>query len=125
MLRKLIHFILLLYILEQVTFKLQPMFKRSLTYVMGEDTDLGDEAVIFGEKHEFADFLWLPSQGKVVYRIDDRVPVNVSGNGLFNYLPFRSQSFVILAGNRYLGSFFISKILFNYTSYKYIIKVII
>ncbi|VVB03542.1 unnamed protein product [Arabis nemorensis] len=38
--------------------------------------DFADQAVTFGEKHEFADLLWLPSQGKVVYRRDDRVAVN-------------------------------------------------
>ncbi|CAN8248336.1 unnamed protein product [Cochlearia groenlandica] len=84
-------------VISQVTFKLQPMFKRSLTYDMTDDTDLGDQAETFGTKHEFADLLWLPSQGKVVYRIDDRVPVNVSGNGLFNFFPFRSQLSAALA----------------------------
>ncbi|KAG7534476.1 D-arabinono-1-4-lactone oxidase [Arabidopsis thaliana x Arabidopsis arenosa] len=90
----------LLGVIAQVTFKLQPMFKRSLTYEMKNDTDFGDQAVTFGEKHEFADFLWLPSQGKVVYRIDDRVPANVSGNGLFNFFPFRSQLSVAVAISR-------------------------
>ncbi|KAL1195207.1 putative L-gulonolactone oxidase 1 [Cardamine amara subsp. amara] len=84
-------------VISQVTFKLQPMFKRSLTYVMTDDTDFGDQAVNFGEKHEFADFIWLPSQGKVVYRIDDRVPANASGNGLFDFFPFRSQLSAALA----------------------------
>ncbi|VVB16214.1 unnamed protein product [Arabis nemorensis] len=71
--------------------------QRSLTYVMRNDSDFEDQAVTFGEKHEFADFLWLPSQGKVVYRMDDRVPVNTSGNGLFDFIPFRPQLFVALA----------------------------
>ncbi|KAG2261485.1 hypothetical protein Bca52824_068564 [Brassica carinata] len=84
-------------VISQVTFKLQPMFKRSLRYVMKNDSDFGDQAVTFGKKHEFADFIWLPSQGKVVYRIDDRVAVNTSGNGLFDFLPFRSQLSVALA----------------------------
>ncbi|AEE31461.1 D-arabinono-1,4-lactone oxidase family protein [Arabidopsis thaliana] len=84
-------------VISQVTFQLQPMFKRSLTFVMQNDSDFGDQAVTFGEKHEFADFLWLPSQGKVVYRMDDRVPVNTSGNGLFDFFPFRPQLSVALA----------------------------
>ncbi|XP_010507978.1 PREDICTED: L-gulonolactone oxidase 2 isoform X2 [Camelina sativa] len=67
-------------VISQVTFKLQPMFKRSLTYTMRNDSDFEDQAVTFGKKHEFADFIWLPSQGKVVYRRDDRVAVNTSGN---------------------------------------------
>ncbi|CAA7062533.1 unnamed protein product [Microthlaspi erraticum] len=84
-------------VISQVTFKLQPMFKRSLRFVMRNDTDLGDEAVVFGESHEFADFLWLPSQGKVVFRIDDRAPANLTGNGVFSYFPFRSQVSALLA----------------------------
>ena len=80
------------------------MFKRSIRYVMKNDSDFGDQAVTFGKKHEFADFVWLPSQGKVVYRMDDRVPVNTSGNGLFDLLPFRSQLSTALAIIRSSGS---------------------
>ncbi|XP_010451223.1 PREDICTED: probable L-gulonolactone oxidase 4 [Camelina sativa] len=87
-------------VISQVTFELQPMFKRSLTYDMINDSDFGDQAVSFGEKHEFADFIWLPSQGKVVYRIDDRVPLNTSGGGLFNFFPFRPQLSEALAIDR-------------------------
>ncbi|CAH8384111.1 unnamed protein product [Eruca vesicaria subsp. sativa] len=87
-------------VISQVTFKLQPMLKRSLTYVMRNDSNFGDEAVTFGEKHEFADFIWLPSQGKVVYRMDDRVPFNTSGDGLFDFFPFRPQLSAALAINR-------------------------
>ncbi|CAA7016050.1 unnamed protein product [Microthlaspi erraticum] len=78
-------------VISQVTFKLEPMFKRSLTYTMRSDSDFGEQAMTFGKKHEFADFIWLPSQGKVVYRRDDSVPVNTSGNGLFDLVLFRSQ----------------------------------
>ena len=87
----------------KVTFELQPMFKRSLTYVMRKDWDFGDQAVTFGEKHEFADFIWLPSQGKVVYRMDDRVPFKTSGDGLFDFFPFRPQLSSALALVRSLG----------------------
>ncbi|KAJ0266956.1 L-gulonolactone oxidase 4 [Hirschfeldia incana] len=87
----------LLGVISQVTFTLQSMFKRSLTYVMTNDSDFGDQASTFGERHEFADFLWLPSQGKVVYRVDDRVPTNASGDSVFSFFPFRSQVSVIVA----------------------------
>nr|AAO42132.1 unknown protein [Arabidopsis thaliana] len=89
-------------VISQVTFELQPMFKRSLNYVMRNDSDFGDQAVSFGERHEFADFLWLPSQGKVVYRMDGRVPLNTSGDGLFEFFPFRSQLSLVLAIDRSL-----------------------
>ncbi|CAE6054316.1 unnamed protein product [Arabidopsis arenosa] len=93
-------------VISQVTFKLQPMFKRSLTYTMRNDSDFEDQAVTFGKKHEFADFIWLPSQGKVVYRRDDRVAVNTSGNGLFDFLPFRSQLTAAIAIIRLSGIIF-------------------
>ncbi|KAH0859752.1 hypothetical protein HID58_088013 [Brassica napus] len=65
------------------------------------DSDFGVQALTFGEKHEFADFLLLPSQHKVVYRIDDRVPLNTSG--LFDFFPFRPQLSSALALVRSLG----------------------
>ncbi|CAH2071201.1 unnamed protein product [Thlaspi arvense] len=64
-------------VISQVTFELQPMFKRSLTYLMKDDLDFDDQDPIFGGIHEFADLVWLPSQGKVVYRMDDRVAKNL------------------------------------------------
>ncbi|KAL0720233.1 hypothetical protein Bca4012_034832 [Brassica carinata] len=84
-------------VISQVTFNLQPMFKRSLKYVMKNDLDFDDQPLTFGKKHEFADFVWFPSQGKVVYRMDDRVAVNTTGNGLYDFLPFRSQPSAVLA----------------------------
>ncbi|XVF33090.1 hypothetical protein REPUB_Repub17cG0138300 [Reevesia pubescens] len=84
-------------VISQVTFKLQPLFKRSITYVKKDDTDLGDEAVTFGKLHEFADIFWYPSQRKAVYRIDDRVSSNASGNGLYDFTPFRSTPSLTLA----------------------------
>ncbi|XWS31985.1 hypothetical protein CRYUN_Cryun23aG0121700 [Craigia yunnanensis] len=84
-------------VISQVTFKLQPLFKRSITYVKKDDTDLGDEAMTFGKLHEFADILWYPSQQKAVYRIDDRVSSNTSGNGLYDFTPFRPTPSIALA----------------------------
>ncbi|XP_014498948.1 probable L-gulonolactone oxidase 6 [Vigna radiata var. radiata] len=84
-------------VLSQVTLKLEPLFKRSITYITKDDTDLGDELVTFGRKHEFGDVIWYPSQKKAVYRIDDRVSVNASGNGSYNFFPFRSTASAALA----------------------------
>ncbi|KAH7519415.1 hypothetical protein FEM48_Zijuj08G0033700 [Ziziphus jujuba var. spinosa] len=80
-----------------VTLRLQPLFKRSITYLTKNDSDLGDEAASFGKKHEFADITWYPSQHKAVYRVDDRVPINTSGNGLYDFTPFRSTPSLTLA----------------------------
>ncbi|TYJ04889.1 hypothetical protein E1A91_A12G125300v1 [Gossypium mustelinum] len=84
-------------VISQVTLKLQSLFKRSITYVMKDDTDLGDKVVTFGKLHEFADIFWYPSQRKVAYRIDDRVPVNVSGSGVYYFTPFRSTLSSVLS----------------------------
>ncbi|KAK7275430.1 hypothetical protein RIF29_16547 [Crotalaria pallida] len=77
-------------VISQITLKLEPMFKRSITYSTEDDSNLGDKAAAFGHEHEFADITWYPSQHKAVYRIDDRVPINTSGNGLYDFIPFRS-----------------------------------
>ncbi|KAI4355299.1 hypothetical protein L6164_004087 [Bauhinia variegata] len=76
-------------VISQVTLKLEPLFKRSLTYVTKNDSDLGDQALTFGHQHEFADITWFPSQRKAMYRIDDRVPTNTSGDGRYEFIPFR------------------------------------
>ncbi|KAL3832812.1 hypothetical protein ACJIZ3_007548 [Penstemon smallii] len=87
-------------IISQVTLNLQPLFKRSVTYVTKNDSDLGDQAMSFGKEHEFADFTWHPSQKRVVYRIDDRVSSNSSGNGLNDFIGFRSTPSLILSALR-------------------------
>lgn len=86
-----------------MTLKLQPLFKRSITRLEKNDSDLGDQVVSFGNQHEFADIYWYPSQRKAIYRIDDRVPLNTSGNGLYDYLGFRSVPSFVLAGLRTAG----------------------
>ncbi|KAG9133866.1 hypothetical protein Leryth_017946 [Lithospermum erythrorhizon] len=79
-------------VISEVTFQLEPMFKRSITYVEDDDSDLGDKAISFGREHEFADIAWYPSEGKAVYRVDDRVPSSTSGNGLYDAIAFRAQT---------------------------------
>ncbi|GMY09082.1 probable L-gulonolactone oxidase 6 [Fagus crenata] len=80
----------------QVTLKLQPLFKRSITYLTKNDSDLGDIVSSFGNQHEFADITWYPSQRKAVYRIDDRVSTNTPGNGLYDFIPFRPTASLVL-----------------------------
>lgn len=87
----------------QVTLQLQPLFKRSITFSVKRDVDLGDQVARFGYQHEFADMTWYPSQRKVAYRIDDRVSSNVSGNGLNNFIGFRSMVSAVLAILRTTG----------------------
>ncbi|KAF3336129.1 L-gulonolactone oxidase-like protein [Carex littledalei] len=85
----------------QVTLQLQPMFKRSLTFVARSDEDLAEQAVKFGHQHEFADLAWYPGHRKVLYRNDDRVPVNTSGNGVYDFIGFRSTAALAIQINRF------------------------
>ncbi|MCL7025005.1 hypothetical protein MKW94_029193 [Papaver nudicaule] len=77
-------------IISQVTIKLQPLFKRSITIVEKSDLNLATRATTFGKEHEFGDMTWYPYQRKVLYRLDDRVPSNASGNGLNDFIGFQS-----------------------------------
>ncbi|KAA0048815.1 putative L-gulonolactone oxidase 6 [Cucumis melo var. makuwa] len=73
------------------------MFKRSITYLKRDDKDLGDEVLRFGTHYEFGDMTWYPSHRKIVYRIDTRVPSNTSGNGVYDFIPFRPTPSIGLA----------------------------
>ncbi|XP_027096570.1 probable L-gulonolactone oxidase 6 isoform X1 [Coffea arabica] len=87
-------------VISQVTLKLQPMFKRSITFLEMNDSTLGDQASSFGYQHEFADVSWHPSQKKVIYRVDDRVATNTLGNGLNDFTGFRSTPSLVVAAVR-------------------------
>jgi L-gulonolactone oxidase len=79
------------------------MFKRSITNMEKNDSDLENRIVQFGMDHEFADVTWYPSQARVVYRVDDRVPVNSSGDGVNDFIGFRSTSTAVLTALRRRG----------------------
>ncbi|XP_068634524.1 probable L-gulonolactone oxidase 6 [Aristolochia californica] len=84
-------------VISQVTLKLEPLFKRSITLATSNDSDLSEKALTFGHQHEFADLIWYPSQRMVLYRIDDRVSSNASGNGKSDFVGFRSTTALTLA----------------------------
>ncbi|XP_054783057.1 probable L-gulonolactone oxidase 6 [Prosopis cineraria] len=87
-------------VVSQVTLQLEPLFKRSITYVMKKDSNLGEEVLRFGKEHEFGDVSWYPTQKMAVYRIDDRVPVDKYGNGLYDSIEFRPTPSAQLAKSR-------------------------
>ncbi|GLJ25512.1 hypothetical protein SUGI_0488370 [Cryptomeria japonica] len=68
--------------ISEVTFGLEPMYKRSISTMVKDDTNLENEAESFLRAHEFADINWIPSHGKAVYIPIDRLPVSVAGDGL-------------------------------------------
>ncbi|KAM0822254.1 hypothetical protein ACQ4PT_071609 [Festuca glaucescens] len=72
-------------VVSQVTLALQPLFKRSVTFVERDDSDFAEQVAVWGDLHEFGDMAWLPRQGKVIYREDDRVDVSAPGDGLNDY----------------------------------------
>ncbi|GLJ25475.1 hypothetical protein SUGI_0487780 [Cryptomeria japonica] len=67
--------------ISEVTFALQPMFKRSVSVSVKDDYDLENEAEGFLRDHTFGDIRWLPSHRKAVFLAIDRVSVDVAGDG--------------------------------------------
>lgn len=87
-------------VISQVTLKLQPLFKRSTTFAERDDSDLADQVTKFGYEHEFADIAWYPGLGRAVYRMDDRMPMNASGDGVLDFIGFRATSTLLIRANR-------------------------
>ncbi|KAJ0961049.1 hypothetical protein J5N97_000950 [Dioscorea zingiberensis] len=85
-------------VISQVTLKLEPIFKRSITYIESDDSDIAAKVVDFGKQYEFADVSWLPGHKKVVYRVDFRVPTNTTGDGCIDF--FKSTAALTLEMNR-------------------------
>jgi L-gulonolactone oxidase len=77
-------------VISQVTLALQPQFKRSVTFVPRDESDMAEQVALWGALHEFADISWLPQDRKVIYREDNRVDVSTPGNGLFDFHAFWS-----------------------------------
>ncbi|GLJ25484.1 hypothetical protein SUGI_0487890 [Cryptomeria japonica] len=67
--------------ISEITFALQPMFKRSVSVSVRDDYDLEKEAESFLRAHTFADINWLPSHRKAVFVANDRVSIDVAGDG--------------------------------------------
>ncbi|KAI3454079.1 hypothetical protein Pfo_010742 [Paulownia fortunei] len=83
-------------VISKVTFSLERGFKRSITLNFTNDGGIEDEFMDHAKKHEFGDIQWYPSRHTAVYRYDDRVPLNTSGDGVNDFLGFQSN-FAIIA----------------------------
>ncbi|XLS62798.1 hypothetical protein HN51_017026 [Arachis hypogaea] len=75
--------------------KVEPSFKRSITYNFTSDVGLEDLYVDHANKYEFADITWYPSQHTAIYRYDSRVPLNTSGNAVFDFIGFQDNPTLI------------------------------
>nr|CAB3490579.1 unnamed protein product [Digitaria exilis] len=78
-------------VISQITLAMQPLFKRSVTFVDRDESDLPAKVTVWGHLYEFGDIKWLPQERKVVYRKDDRVGVSSPGNGLRDSPIFRAS----------------------------------
>ncbi|KAL3679391.1 hypothetical protein R1sor_022347 [Riccia sorocarpa] len=73
-------------VISTVTLELQPMFKRSFSLVEKSDVDLETQVALNAEQNEFGDITWYPAQKLAVYRLDNRVPVVTTGEGVNKYI---------------------------------------
>ncbi|XP_049936514.1 L-gulonolactone oxidase 3 isoform X2 [Nymphaea colorata] len=83
-----------------VMLSLEPAFKRSITNYFKSDSQFEEIFTDHARQHEFADITWYPSQHVAVFRADDRVPINSSGDGRNDFLGFQPQNIVVSASVR-------------------------
>lgn len=89
-------------VISTITLTVEPLFKRSVTLDIRDDDSLEDRVVEFASSYEFGDVRWYPSQHKVIYKIDTRVPVSTPGEG-FN-TRFRASPGASIEAARTQGS---------------------
>ncbi|RLM78475.1 L-gulonolactone oxidase 3 [Panicum miliaceum] len=92
----------LLGVVTKITLSLEPRFKRSITYEYRDDSTFQDDFTAHASRHEFADITWYPSQHTAVYRVDDRAPLNASGDGVNDFIGFQATPIAATAGLRAL-----------------------
>ncbi|KAE9586200.1 putative oxidoreductase [Lupinus albus] len=78
-----------------VKLSLEPRFKRSITYNFTDDANIEDVFTDHAKQYEFADITWYPSKNTAVYRYDSRVPLNASGDGIYDFIGFQANSILI------------------------------
>ncbi|WCJ29447.1 D-arabinono-1 4-lactone oxidase family protein [Euphorbia peplus] len=87
-------------VISKVKLSLEPAFKRSITYNFTNDDDMEDLLIKHGKDNEFGDITWYPSSHTAVYRYDNRVPLNVNGDGVFDFLGFQANSILVSQSTR-------------------------
>ncbi|CAL4888439.1 unnamed protein product [Urochloa decumbens] len=90
----------LLGVITKITLQLEPRFKRSITYEYRDDSTFQDDFATHAARHEFADITWYPSQHTAVYRVDDRAPLNASGDGVNDFIGFQPTAIAVTVALR-------------------------
>ncbi|KAJ4958699.1 hypothetical protein NE237_025810 [Protea cynaroides] len=78
-------------VVSKVKLSIEQRFKRSITFNFSDDAQFEDEFVDHARRHEFADITWYASRHTAVYRYDDRVPLNNTGDGVYDFIGFRAN----------------------------------
>ncbi|KAK4383103.1 L-gulonolactone oxidase 3 [Sesamum angolense] len=91
-------------VISKVRLMLEGGFKRSITLNFTNDRRIEDEFMEHGKKYEFGDIQWYPSRHTAVYRYDDRLPINTSGDGVYDFVGFQSNFAIIAKSVRASGS---------------------
>lgn len=89
---------------------LEKGFKRSITYNFTGDGGLEDMFMDHARKYEFADITWYPSKRTAIYRYDFRVPPETTGDGVFDFIGFQSNSVLVSKSVRATGKYPISSL---------------
>ncbi|RWW45359.1 hypothetical protein BHE74_00048809 [Ensete ventricosum] len=83
------------------------MFKRSITNRVVSDVGFEQTISSYAFTTHYGDIIWYPSQGRVVYRDDIKVPITTKGKGLNAFLGFRAQPTLLIATTRASVSYLI------------------
>jgi hypothetical protein len=87
----------------RVKLSLEHRFKRSITFNFTDDTDIENVYIEHAKKYEFADITWYPSRHTAVYRYDFRVPLDTSGDGVYDFIGFQANNILISESVRAAG----------------------
>ncbi|KAK9683743.1 hypothetical protein RND81_10G161500 [Saponaria officinalis] len=87
-------------VISKVTFSVEEAFKRSITYNYTKDENIEEEYMRHAKLYEFGDIVWYPSKHLAVYRNDQRVALNTSGDGHNDFLGFQSHSILVSSSTR-------------------------
>lgn len=91
-------------VVSTVTLQLEPTFKRNMTLqVLNTDVGMEDRILEIAKTSEFGDVTWFPSTHQVVYRIDQRVSANRTGNGVDRFYGFQARAATEIEFARSLG----------------------